>query len=283
MKISLDVTPPKPETPRWVYYFDVSEYCRLWLSNPKLAPLLHQGMGVIVDTPIELWHGDAWLESVQSTSGEFAGIKVPLQRDAGQGSTYVEHILLPSNRVKFRDTTGQIVYRRVRGIGIDSRALPTCGVRVSKVYSAIINRLVPVEELPAIAFYASGDIPGSSSSYPLYPSTLPELVLFEFRDIVPCTDILSQEWVYFTDYKSPDALSTSLLARFCVHRIIYMTGRKVCTRPIHQRHRVIAKGELVHLTREYVLSSLVADTRKSTDSVGDTKITRCVTPIFDIS
>lgn len=29
VKISLDVTPPKSETPRWAYYFDLSEYCRL--------------------------------------------------------------------------------------------------------------------------------------------------------------------------------------------------------------------------------------------------------------
>lgn len=41
--ISLNVTPPKSESPRWAYYFDTSEYCRLWLSNPKINPLIHQG------------------------------------------------------------------------------------------------------------------------------------------------------------------------------------------------------------------------------------------------
>lgn len=43
-----------------------------------------------------------------------------------------------------------------------------------------------------------------------------------------------------------------------------MAGGKVCSRPIHQRHRVTAEPELIHLTHEYVLSSLVAKTGKST-------------------
>lgn len=247
-----------------------------------MAPILHLGMGMIVDTPVELWHGDAWLESVRSTSGEFARIQVPLATEAGQAPISAEQILLPSDCVKFKDTTGRIVYGRVKGIGVDGRALPTGGVRVGKVYSAIINRLVPLEELPATILHTNEEIPGSSS-YPLYPSALPELVLIESRDIVPCTDILSQEWVYFTDYESPDDLSTSLLpqqARFCVRRIIYMAGGKVCTRPIHQRHRVMAEGELIYLTREYVLSSLVADTRKSMEPAGGTKITRHVSLPF---
>ncbi|KAI5837766.1 hypothetical protein DFP73DRAFT_600776 [Morchella snyderi] len=70
--VSTDLVSTKTENPRLAYYFDVSEYCKLWMSDAKLY--IHTDMGVNVDKPKELLHGDAWRESVQSTSGNFARI-----------------------------------------------------------------------------------------------------------------------------------------------------------------------------------------------------------------
>lgn len=56
------------------------------------------------------------------------------------------------------------MYGRVKGIGVDGRALPTGAVNVGKVYSAIINQLVPLGELPANIVHTRDKIPGSALS-----------------------------------------------------------------------------------------------------------------------
>lgn len=251
--ISSTATPPKTETPKSAYYFDPSEYSRLWLNDPKLE--LHLGLGVIVDSPTELWHGDAWLESVRTTSGEFARI--------GGGE-----ILLPSDCISFRDSEGNIALGRVKGVGVDRRS----GVAFpnnAKSYSAIVNRLLPANELPQHVSHLGQDVPGNA--HPQYESALPELILFDTRDIVPCSHIISKEWVYFTDYESPEMLSASLLPQnptFCVRRIVYLGSTGIlCTRSVHQRHRVIAELELITLTRDYVLSNLVNGGQPTLNSV----------------
>ncbi|KAI5839358.1 hypothetical protein DFP73DRAFT_598623 [Morchella snyderi] len=130
----------------------------------------------------------------------------------------------------------------------------------SKVYSVIVNRLLPASQLPDHVRHLGADVPGSST-YPSHPSNLPELILFESRDIIPCWEILSKEWVYFTDYESVDMLSESLLPqapKFCVRRILYQSSTVVlCSRPVHQRNHITAELELITLTRAYVLSNLV--------------------------
>lgn len=192
------------------------------MSNPKLAPILHLGIAVIVDRPIELRHGDARLLSLRLTSEEFARIDNALSTEGREPPTCIERVFLPSDCVRFRDSAGKLAYGKVKGIGIDGRAFTASGVRVRKVYSANINHLVPLNEPPATIFHTNEEISGRRS-YPLSSSTLPELVLFESRDIATCTDVMLQEWVYFTNYKSSDDLSPRLLphhARFCIRRSI---------------------------------------------------------------
>lgn len=259
--INLDATPPKSESPRWAYYFNTSEYCRLWLSNPKLNPLIHKGFGEIVDTPTELWHGDAWMESVRSTSGNFARIHehLPGIPDANLNPI----VLLPSDCVKFTDTSGAVVFGRVKAIGLDRRR--STNETPGGVVSAIISPLLLRDQLPqdmgvVLQQSISSDPPAENHEYPSYPSVLPELVLLELRLIVPCSAIISRIWVYFTDYETPESLSSSLLPHppdFCVRHVIYCAGRKLHARPIYKRHRVAAEAELITLSRDVVLSSFV--------------------------
>lgn len=267
--VSTDLIPPKTENPRLAYYFDVSEYCKLWMSDAKLN--IHTDMGVIVDNPTELWHGNAWMESVRSTSGKFARIN-------GDSPTVLESILLPSDCVKFKDDTGNILYGRVKSVGIDGRKTPQGTYPTNRSYLAVINRLLPVNEVPP-QFHRRPQ--SRDDLYPRYPSTLPELVLFESRDIIPCSDIISKIWVYFTDYRSPESLKNSLLPHaptFCVRHIVYVYGGTPCTRPVHKRHRVAAENELMYLTRRYVLENLVDRTPGAAMAVGQAQAsyTPCV-------
>lgn len=116
--VSLNVTPPKTENPRWAYYFNSADYCRLWLSNPKLNPLIYKGLGQIVDVPTELWHGDAWMESVRSTSGKFARIQ-----EIGPSGAREAVVLLLSDCVRFIDSSEIIALGRVKAVGIDNRSV----------------------------------------------------------------------------------------------------------------------------------------------------------------
>lgn len=257
--ISWGVAPPKPESPRWAYYFDTSEYCRFWLSNPALSNLLHCGFGEIIGNPTELWHGDAWMESVRSTSGNFARI-VELARDPRASSV----VLLPSDCVSFINSSGELALGRIKAIGLDKRSRQS---NETGVVSAIMNGLVPRTQLPGnienIIIQQSHmvspvtDIP---DVYASYPSSLPELILCESRDIIPNSAIRERIWVYFTDYESPESLLLSLLPHaptFCVRRIVYMTGGRVWVRPVSRRDRVIAETELVTFTPDTVLVSFV--------------------------
>ncbi|KAH0604137.1 uncharacterized protein H6S33_007168 [Morchella sextelata] len=257
--LNLDVTTPKTEDHRLAYYFDTTEYCKPWLSDPKIRHNLHIDMGVIVENPTELWHGDAWMESVRSTSGVFdkIGEQGSSSRDGSAGAGASENILLPSDCIKYRDSTGDIVYARVKAIGIDGRKTPQGTYSTQRSYLAVVNRLLPVSHIPAE--FNRG--PLVNDAYPSYPSGLPELVLFESTDIIPCSSILSKEWGYFTDYESPESLRNSLLPyppTFCVRKIVYSHWGRPFTRPVHKRHRLAAENELIHLTREYVLNTLVA-------------------------
>lgn len=131
--------------------------------------------------PTELWHGDAWMERVRSTLSKFARIQ-----EMGPIGVSESVVRLSSDRVHFVDSSGILVFGRVKAVGISNRS----GCQVA-VVPAVINCLVPQVEL-------SGSIEEAMQQpqkrtpdlvdigqYPLDPSSLPELVLFESREIVP--------------------------------------------------------------------------------------------------
>lgn len=264
VEISLTVAPPKSSTPRLAYYFDVSHYCKIWLSNPRITSRLHMGLGRIVESPTELWHGDAWMESVRSTSGEFARIQ------EGTGTTDGV-VLLPSDCVEFVDAQGILATGRVKAVGLDCR-----DKRYEKgVVSAIINRLVPIENLPdhiKASIPIRDDRVGAAKAidkimHKSFHSSLPELVLFESREVVPCSAICSRIWVYFTDYESPESLKSSLLPyppTYCVRHIVYqgpvigLQQPRARVRCVAKRHKVIAETELIQMSRAVVLAKLVS-------------------------
>ncbi|KAI5846335.1 hypothetical protein DFP73DRAFT_593398 [Morchella snyderi] len=242
--------PPKKENPRRAYYFDPSEYCRLWLSSDQMQNKIHQGFGEFVDVASEIWHGDSWKESVRTTSGHVVFIQEKV-------------ILLPSDCVRYINSEGNMSLGRVKGIGVDKRQ--------GKVQQpcALINPLVPPHLLRA-RWEPADATPDPFPEYPWADSHLPELILVEERQIVPCTDIVCHEWVYFTDYPSVTALRESLLPEpptFCVRLIAYQ-HRGYHIRPVHKRHRVIAEQELAVLTRDYVLNNMftVPDNDNGTQS-----------------
>lgn len=155
--IELQSIPPEKETPGYAYYFDPWEYCSLWLSSPSTRASIHQGMDEFVDNVVELWHGDAWMESVRSTSGHFSFIL------ENNGCDRV--VLLPSDCVVFKDITSSLALGRVKCIGREC---------------ALINRLLPPNLLPADWANQWNDrIRQPEDGYPLSDSLLPELVLIE--------------------------------------------------------------------------------------------------------
>ncbi|KAI5839645.1 hypothetical protein DFP73DRAFT_598240 [Morchella snyderi] len=254
--IDPESTPPKSHNPKKAYYFDASEYCKIWLSSPKLK--IHQGMGHIVDNVSELWQGDAWMESVRTTSGEFAYINEAVPGEQETQRT----VLLPSDCVIYNAPEGGLALGRVKCVGVDRRVIMGT---MSNTVSAIINRLVPPTILPAQWAYHDEEARVTDKSLPAYHlghSTLQELVLLESREIIPCVNIRSRVWVFFADYASEEELRQSLLpqpARYCVRSIAYYTTRdkRPLIRSIHMRHRVAAENELLELGREYVLQNMV--------------------------
>ncbi|KAI5836953.1 hypothetical protein DFP73DRAFT_532340 [Morchella snyderi] len=253
--VDLRQIPPKKETPRNAYYFDPSEYCKIWLSSPTISRSLHQGLGEYVDVASELWHGDAWMESVRSTSRLF-----PFIHDNRTGS---HTPLFPSDCVKYINSNGEVALGRVKCIGIDKRQ----GRTQTQQASALINPLVPPHEL--LGEWAPPD--DSVDPFPQYDwveSNLPELILVESkRDIIPCSDIQSRVWVYFTDYPTIEELSQSLLPEsptFCVRLIAYRCNHEHHIRTVHKRHRVLAETELIKLTRAYVLENMISTSTANT-------------------
>lgn len=277
VQVDLSSKPPKKETPRNAYYFDPSEYCRIWLSNPSMRANIHQGLGEFVSVASELWHGDAWMESVRSTSGKFAYINesVLLSGDSMELVPAVNRVeLLPSDCVRFRDHNGSIVLGRVKCVGVDRR--DSLGIRTREC--ALINRLMYPCHLPVPWLNLWAKLNESRrqdqdqdqrpplkedvrNNYCLGNSQLPELVLIETREIIPCSAIISRVWVHFTDYASAEQLKPSLLPyppTHCVRSIAYTYNGEYAMRSVFKRHRVLAELELEQLTREYVLSSLVS-------------------------
>lgn len=272
VEINANSVPPKTENPHFAYYFDTSEYCKLWMSNPKMVRQMYHGLGEIVDNISELWQGEAWMESVRSTSGNFAYIN-----EQKPGPLVNRVVLLPSDCVMFREASGSLALGRVKCVGIDRRLVAGT---IQNTISAIINRLIPPTLLPPPwSYHAMPDeleIP-TSTPYKLAHSVLPELVLVEIPEIIPCTTITTRVWVFFTDYSSVSGLRESLLPyepTHCVRSIAYKCGKdgKPLIRPVHLRHRVAAEIELNELTREYVLANFVSEPNSAQTSLPATPV-----------
>lgn len=67
-----DQLPPETQTPSNAYYFNIKEIASIWLSDKTISGLLYTGLGEFVDEFQENWQADAWLETIQTSSREFA-------------------------------------------------------------------------------------------------------------------------------------------------------------------------------------------------------------------
>jgi hypothetical protein len=69
--LRLDKLPTGQSGTGKVYYFDPIEFTKTILRS-DLRRHMHFGMAQLVEKASELWHGDAWAESIRTCSGEFA-------------------------------------------------------------------------------------------------------------------------------------------------------------------------------------------------------------------
>lgn len=208
-------------------------------------------MGEFEDVARELWHGDAWMESVRTTSGRFPYIL----ENGGRNRV----VLLPSDCVVWREAIGDLALGRVKCIGVDRRAAS----QNQGQECALINRLFPPNLLPSRWLNKWNNRNRQpDNEHPIPNTTLPELVLVEASwEIIPCSTIMARVWVYFADYGSVHELRACLLPTdpaYCVRHIAHEYDRQYGIRSVHKRHRVSAEVKLQELTRQYVLTSLVS-------------------------
>ncbi|KAF8461850.1 hypothetical protein BDZ91DRAFT_699236 [Kalaharituber pfeilii] len=187
--------PPQSKTPASAYYFDLKEYAALWQSDSKIMSNLHTGFGEFVDVYSELWHGDAWLESVRTSSGEFAKLS------SGQ-------VIVPSDCVYYTHPKyphlGPIFLGRISGIGTDKRSSGTGNL------SAAITPLVPAIDIktPWKDLYyqnrsnlLAGTVCEHHEKGNLFRDST-EVILMEHQcEIIPISLISKVESVFFLDYK----------------------------------------------------------------------------------
>ena len=151
VQLELPSLPPRTKTPGVAYWFELQEYCRLWLTNPTICGALHQGLGVITYDRAcsEFYHGDAWLGSVHTTSGEFAYLS-----DAAYEATSMafREPLLPSDCVEYLDGEPGLGARKGRAGAVLSCLGRVMGIGLDEATgrpAAIIQRLLPRSDLPA--------------------------------------------------------------------------------------------------------------------------------------
>lgn len=104
--LDLEVLPPQTYNPKKAYRFELEEYALKWLSDSSILGKMHFGLGVINPPAYqELYHGDQWLGSLRTTSGQF-----PYLEDGEP--------IFPSDCVSLLDDWGQdnCLYR-VIGVG----------------------------------------------------------------------------------------------------------------------------------------------------------------------
>lgn len=258
--VQLDKIPPKSVSPQTGYRFEIREYINLWLANTHLTSAMYFGMGVIPDgiDRKEFYHGDAWLSSVRTTSGEFAWLKDD------------DKPLFPSDCVSYispNDPTPKFL--RIHGVGYigSSAKQRTIGV--------IAKRLLPVNRLPEpwvgqwdylLSEHISRKTDFSTFNYAV--SHLPELILMDDdRLVFRVADLQRRESVHFLDCGDVQALQSSLLPTSPTHCVRYIAYTHQKSQPrirgIHQRHRLPAETELQHLGREHIIREFVGEGRIS--------------------
>lgn len=243
LPINTDKVPPKAENPKTAYRFEIEEYARLWLADRRMMRAMHFGMGLVETHRSEFWHGDCWLGSIRSTSGQFARLQA------------CEEPLLPSDCVSYIDDNGRNVILRVHGIGVTPQ---------DQNQVIVGKRLLPPERLPTV-FQWPDCLQSISTQDPLFKladSNLPELVLMEDdRLIIPVARLQKKEWVHFLDYAESDLSDTLLPEKplYCVRYIAYINGSVAKIRGVHLRHRIPAEFELDDMGRKSALSNLVSD------------------------
>lgn len=114
-----------------VYFVDAINTVRTILNCAEMRNKMHFGMAELVDNPQELWHGQAWAQSILSCSGDAARINGTL--------------VFPSDCVRYRcpSRTGNLAIGRVRAIFKDCRSHSSSQGKVVLQ----VERITPVLEL----------------------------------------------------------------------------------------------------------------------------------------
>ncbi|KAH0605898.1 uncharacterized protein H6S33_004355 [Morchella sextelata] len=110
--LRLDKMPTGQSGAGKAYFFDPIELTQTILRS-KMRQHMHFGMAQLVEEASELWHGEAWAESIRTCSGVFA--RYP------DGSP-----IFPSDFVTYRESN-MLHAGRVRCIYQDMRTAPTAG------------------------------------------------------------------------------------------------------------------------------------------------------------
>lgn len=98
--------------PGTIYFHDVINLIVTILNTRSLRKEMHFGMAELVDEPSELWHGQAWAQSILSCSGEFARLPERCCINADD----INSPIFPSDCLKYRDPTGDSCFGRVKAV-----------------------------------------------------------------------------------------------------------------------------------------------------------------------
>lgn len=247
LKTDLTKIPPKSNNPKKAYCFEMQDYAERWLLDNQIRQSMHFGLGIIGKSRQEFWHGDAWLGSIRTTSGDFAYIG-----DAP---------LLPSDCVSYFPTVHGLTsmtpsYLRIHGVG---------RLETSNGEPAVIaKRLLALRELNQLwsvdLVQTQMDLESEVEEvYPYFHADLPELVLLDSdRLVIPVSALAKHESIRLLD-TSPDDTARILSGppSHCVRYIAYCHNGIPTLRRIHQRHRIPAEQELLDFGREQALKQFV--------------------------
>lgn len=116
--------PNKDQGNGTIYIIDEREIFRNALEDPTLRPILHLGFAEIVEQKSELWHGDAWSESIRASAIGQGGTTWPRYPiDDGEGS-----VILQGDWVEVRlNDKHTPAIGRIRGLAINKLKRPRPG------------------------------------------------------------------------------------------------------------------------------------------------------------